>query len=330
CGTTRSAVAAGVCEALAILIRPNLAPLALLIHAGVALAGPREQRGHRLLAASLPLAVGLIVLGAVQDARYGSWRASGYGVFADLFAAANIRPNFARYPRWLTDTHHWFIWLWVAAPIWLVIVRRPRPTRIAVSLAWPFCAAVFAAYLPYVFFQPQEWTYSRFLLPALPLMLLLGSAIALSAVRTLPTPVRPVAAGIGTIVLVWFMIGRARELGVFELRHTERDYPAVGRYLREQLPMNAIFFSSQHSGSIRLYADRPIVRWDRLEAGWLDEAVTALRGRGYITYLVAAPGELTSFRERPENKGEAAAQQLTPLVMIGRTAVYELTAGTGR
>jgi hypothetical protein len=330
CGTTRSAAAAGVCETLAILIRPNLAPLALLIHTGAAFAGPREQRGHRLLAASLPVAAGLILLGVVQDVRYGSWLASGYGTFGDLFAAANILPNLERYPRWLTDTHHWFIWLWIAAPIWLVIVKRPRPTKIAVAVAWLFCVAVVAAYLPYVFFQPQEWTYSRFLLPALPLMLLLGSVIALSAIRKLPTPLRPVAAGIGTVALLWFMIGRAHELGVFDLRHTERDYPAVGRHLREQFPVNAIFFSAQHSGSIRLYADRPIVRWDRLDAGWLDKAVTTLRARGYVTYLVAAPGELTAFREYSGNKGEAAAQQLTPLVTIGRTAVYELTAGAAR
>ena len=329
-GTIRSAAAAGACEALAILIRPNLAPLALLIHAAVGLAGPRDQLGRRLLAASLPLAAGLIVLGAVQDVRYGSWRTSGYGSFGELFADANIRPNLERYPRWLTETHHWFIWLWIAAPIWLVIVKRPRPTKISVSVAWLFCAAVIAAYLPYAFFQPQEWTYSRFLLPALPLMLLLGSVIALSAIRKLPTPLRPVAAGIGTVALVWFMIARAHELGVFELRQMERDYPAVGEHLRERLPVNAIFFSAQHSGSIRLYADRPIVRWDRLDPGWLDEAITALRARGYATYLVAAPGELTAFRERYEQKGQSAAQRLTPLVTIGRTAVYELTAGAGR
>ena len=330
CGTTHSAAAAGVCEALAILIRPNLAPLALLIHTGVGLAGPREQSGRRLLAASLPLAVGLIVLAAVQDVRFGSWRASGYESFAQLYAATNIRPNLERYPRWLTDTHHWFIWLWIAAPLWLLIVKRPRPTMVAVSVAWLFCVAVIAAYLPYVFFQPQEWTYSRFLLPALPLMLLLGSVIAMSAIRKLPTPLRPVAAGIGTVALAWFMIARAHELGVFEFRHTERDYPAVGQLLRERFPVNAIFFSAQHSGSIRLYADRPIVRWDRLDEAWLDEAVTALRARGYTTYFVAAPGELTSFRERYAKKAALAAQRLTPLVTIGRTAVYELTTEPGR
>src|SRR4051812_25988689 len=179
--TRGSSAGAGLLAALAIAIRPNLAPLAGLI-ALLVINRPGSGRGHRLAAFALGLAPGLVALGWIQQVRYGSAWASGYGRIEDGFGPGNVLPNLARYPKWLTETHTPFIWLSVLAPVWILASRRHARSL----LAWTSVAlvlAVWAAYLPYVYFQPEEWFYTRFLLPAIAIMLLFAAVITLAGLR---------------------------------------------------------------------------------------------------------------------------------------------------
>ncbi len=259
--------------ALAIAIRPNLAPLAGLIVLPIVTA-EGGVRWRRVTAFAAALAPGLIALGWIQHVRYGSPVGSGYGRIEDGFAFANILPNVARYPRWLTETHTPFIWLSVLAPVWVITSGRNVQrawTAIGVALA------VWGAYLPYVYFQPQEWFYTRFLLPAIAIMLLFASIVSLSVLRRLPGALRlPVAVLlVGTLITAFAMTARSRQ--VFELRDHERKYPDAGAFAREHLPADAFILAGQHSGSLRYYANRPTLRWDVLEPGHLDEAIAELR-----------------------------------------------------
>ena len=169
--TMGSAVGAGLAASVAILIRPNLMPLALLVWSTCLLGergGNRWWRAAASAIATLPLAV---ILGVIQSTRYGSPLASGYGSAADLFGLENVWPNLDRYPRWMIETHTPLILLFLVAPLWLAM-RRPQ-FRAFLFLLWCFAVAVVLAYLPYVYFQSWEWTYTRFLLPGLPIMWLL-------------------------------------------------------------------------------------------------------------------------------------------------------------
>jgi hypothetical protein len=51
------------------------------------------------------------------------------------------------------------------------------------------------------------------------------------------------------------------------------------------------------SGSVRLYGDRPTVRWDMLPANQLDAAVDAIGAAGYRPYLLLEDWELPLFRD---------------------------------
>ena len=62
------------------------------------------------------------------------------------------------------EAHSPLIWLWLLAPLWFR--RAPARTRTFGWITYGFAAAVFVAYLPYVYFRPDEWSYTRFLLPA--------------------------------------------------------------------------------------------------------------------------------------------------------------------
>ncbi len=181
-GSIGGSAGAGALCSIAILIRPNLAPLAAVV-AVLAIASGDLSRPRRAMAFAAALAPGLVALGWIQAVRYGSPLASGYGSASNVFSMEYVRPNLARYPRWITESHTPFIWLSLAAPFW--ILRRAKH-QMAAWAALAVSVAVWAAYLPYLFFQPNEWFYTRFLLPAIPVMLCFASACALVIVRMLP------------------------------------------------------------------------------------------------------------------------------------------------
>jgi hypothetical protein len=316
--STRSAVVAGALSSLAVLIRPNLAPLTVIVALLVWISG-NHARSRRALAFVAAVAPGLVILGWIQAVRYGSALASGYGKASDVFALEHVLPNLARYPRWMTESHTPFIWLALLAPVW--IVRRASDKRLAWA-ALALVAAVWSAYLPYFFFQPNEWFYTRFLLPAIPIMIFFAAASVLAGVRALPAAWR-----LPAVVAVSLLVGvpsfrYAERNGVFDLRHQERKYPLAGEFVRERGPANAFVLAAQHSGSIRYYANRPTLRWDLISPTRLDQALATFRAQGYEPLLVVDVGEYEKFRERFTATGQQAVQQLTPLAVVGDARVF--------
>jgi len=332
------APAAGVLASIAILVRPNLAPLAFFVVAAATIADRIEWR--RGLACALAMLPGVVALAAIQSIRYGAPLGSGYGTFDDLFSMGNIAPNLARYPRWLTETHTPFIWTWLAAPIWILrmtgrmpyLARRTRhaapstqhPASVRrfawICYAWSF--AVIAAYLPYMYFRPDEWFYTRFLLPALPLMLLLGVAVTLDVARRVVPRASGIATGVVTFALAVLFISTAERVGTFGLHGAEEKYPAVGAFVREQLPPAAFVFAMQHSGSIRYYSGCYTLRWDRLDRAALDQTITALRAAGHEPFAALDPDEEIEFRKRFESTGQQSVERMAPVATIGPTRVF--------
>lgn len=318
---TWNAAAAGLLASIAILIRPNLAPLAGIVAAAVAAGDPGAwtRRAAIAICATIPAAIALAV---IQDVRYGSPLASGYGSARDLFSAGNVGPNVSRYTRWLTATHTPAIWLCAGSVFW---IRRLQPGPRA--FAWVCCAfavAVWAAYLPYVYFRPEEWFYTRFLLPAIPIMLLLGTSTVLRLLRRfLPRAAAPLTILL-VVALAAAMVVNAWRVGAFELWRQEMKYPIVGRFVRDHVPASAYVLALQHSGSIRYYAGRQTVRWDVLDPAWLDRAVDAMHAAGHDTYAVLDPEEVVAFAERFTPARQQTPGRLVPVVTIGRTRVFQV------
>jgi hypothetical protein len=310
---------AGLLAGLAILVRPNLAPLGLMVTAAAATVPdtPRLRRCAVCVASMIPA---VVLLGWIQQVRYDSPLASGYGPFAELFSTSNIAANLSRYPRWLIETHTPFIWVWLCAPIW--IVRAPARVRSFAWVCYAFTAAVVAAYLPYVYFQPDEWSYTRFVLPALPFMLVFGVLLVLAAARLVSA--RRAHALVITLCLglaVWLAV-RAKSVGAFDLRQGELKYPEVGRFVRDRLPSSAFVLAAQHSGSVRYYGGRPILRWDLLGRTSLDPAIASLRRAGYEPFVVVDVDEEPVFRKRFLSGAQASVDRLEAVATLGSTSVY--------
>jgi hypothetical protein len=68
-----------------------------------------------------------------------------------------------------------------------------------------------------------------------------------------------------------------------------------------------------HSGSVRLYSGRPILRYDLVAPHWMDAALEHLRSEGYAPYLLLEDWEVERFRERFASQKSVALVDATPI-----------------
>lgn len=284
-----AAVAAGALAGLAILVRPNLAPLAgvpLLISVGRA---PARAWWRPALGVAAGAAPGVAVVAVMQALVYGSPLRSGYGALQDLFSVAHVWPNLTRYPAWLIASHTPVVALALLAPA----VVRPR--RVG-WLLLAFAVATLALYVPYVVFD--DWWYIRFLLPALPVVVVLVAAVARAAVTRLSRRIAAITLLAATVATGTLWVQRAVNLDVFRVKALERKYPELGRYAAARLPTNAVVIAAQATGAVRFYANLPTLAWDAIDAAWLDRVVSDLEARGHEPWLAIEAWEADAFRAR--------------------------------
>jgi hypothetical protein len=154
---------------------------------------------------------------------------------------------------------------------------------------------VVLAYLPYASFA--EWTYLRFLLPALPVLLVLSGAVAVSLLARLPAALAVGALVAGVTALGAYEVDVARRGQAFDLQRLERRYVDAGRFAAGQLPASAIFLAVQQSGSLGIYSGRPTIRWDNLDPASFDRALAYLGALGFTPYVVLEAWEEPQFRQ---------------------------------
>jgi hypothetical protein len=315
---------AGLGAAAGVLMRPNLAPLALLVIAAVLCHAYAQRQNLRAvlraaLMGALPLAAAAGFLAWLNTRLYGAPFASGYGSPSELFAFANVPVNAGRYLRWLLDTQTPFVLLGLAAPF-AARFRRPGSSGALMPaqtwLGLGFAALVLACYLPYSPFE--EWWYLRFLLPAIPVLLILATAVLVRLAPAVPavTRVPLLVACVG--LLAWHYVATAGERSVFELDRFESRYLAAGAFASRALPERAVLLSVQESGPLRMYGGRTTVRFDYLDPRGLDAAVQFLDGEGRRPYFVLEAWEEAQFRERFGASSPLGLLDWPPIAEVGK------------
>jgi hypothetical protein len=305
-GTSRrQALWSGLATSAAILMRPNLVPMGIPI--GLFLLFRPERTWRRRVrdaltyaSASIP---GCLAVAAVQTAFFGSPLSSGYGAFDNLFGTEHVWPNLQRYLPWLLETH---------TP--LVVVALLAPVLLPGALSGLFIALFavnLALYLPYIEFE--HWSFLRFLLPSLPLVLILVAACVdaiggrlLFAVRGAATPaparrwgrIRDVTLAVTVLALGFACVREARDRQAFRLQTLESRFERAGLYVRDRLPANAFVVTSWHSGSVRFYGGRKTLVWTALDPAWFERALMFVENRGYEPYLLFERWEEPQFRSR--------------------------------
>jgi hypothetical protein len=301
-----SPLLAGLLASLAILVRPNLAPLALplaifaLWHA----AGRRDAlRAASLL--SLGLLPGIVLTAAIHATLYGSPLRSGYGPLTYVYGWRHLLASLAAYPARALMSHTALLFAAFAAPFLPRSSESRGGARPASVLLLAMAATTF---LCYAFYSPfKEWWYLRFLISSVVWMLVLVCAVLVGLILYLPRPARAAAAVLVTSVVVGLLLQRAAALNVLNAQIHERRYLATARWINEHLPKNAAILCMLHSGSLRYYTRHPILRFDQLPRKKLDRALSFLREKGYTPYIVVdCVAEPTAFGIRFYGRSEFA------------------------
>jgi hypothetical protein len=306
-GTVVSAGAAGAAAAVAILIRPNLIPLAGIIAVWLATRGAMKMLAFGALAS-----IGAIAVGAINARLYGSALRSGYDL-TDGFAIAYVWPNIQRYGGWLFSAE-------TPLPLaGLVALAVPSAalwrTDGARRAHWMFAAAAAAVWIFYLVYVPWDaWWYLRFLLPAWPLMAIGAAALAAIAARSgrwQQIVVAAAIAGVGIHGLV-----EAKRRAAFDVARGEAKYVDVARVVDAVTDPDAVIISAVHSGSLRYYAGRLTLRWDTGDPAWLDRTAEWLAARGHHPYFVLEPQEIAELRTRFGQRSMLARLDWTPMVVF--------------
>jgi Dolichyl-phosphate-mannose-protein mannosyltransferase len=289
--TPRSALAAGLLTGVAILVRPNLVPLAIFpwLLTIVRLRDVRAIAVRTALFAigSVPAA---LFIGWVNNLLYGSPLTSGYGDLAPGFSLEYAAKNLRQYAVWWWETQGPLAFLFVIA----LFRRRAQMGReVAVVLAFGLVLGVL-----YLFYTPfNAWWFLRFLLPAVPLAFLF-CADAIDWAARGSAAVRVAALAAFLVVAVGYAARFADVHDVTAIGLGDQRYVESAAYIAENTPADAVIVTMQHSGSVRYHAGRLTLRWDWMDPEWLDRAIAALQQRGVPTYLLLEEWEDAEFRER--------------------------------
>jgi hypothetical protein len=320
------AAACALATIIAILVRPNLAPLVVPVcwQAWIATSSCTGQRRRTgLVAVAAVAAVGLVAL--VQATLYGSPFQSGYGSASELFSATHIAPNAGLYPRWLLESVSGpGLVMLVSGAAWLATCGiRQRSLRPALAMA----SMTIALYLVYVPFD--SWTYLRFVLIALALSLVGAACVLQRGSHRLPVPWRfPVFCALVLLVAIP-NLQRARQLGVFDVRAREYRYEAAGRFVHDRFPASVVIVAAQHATSAPYYSGRPVLRADLLDPAAF-ETIRAWAAREHRPIaFVFDTAELEVLRARLGADG-LAALDWPPRAEIGRPVSTRIWLDTDR
>jgi hypothetical protein len=329
--TVTSAAAAGLASSIAILIRPNLAPLAGVLALYYVLlmrdAGARRSAVVRLAAYVAALAPAVAAIAVLNARLHGSPLTSGYGALSELFDPARMPANLWLYVRWLAESHTPVAVLGLIAVFlpWRH-VRPPGQTPALSIVVALFVGGVWAIYCAWLVFD--VWWFTRFLLSSWPfIMLALGSAAA-AALTASPRWVRSVVAA-SVIAVGMYQVYFAAEWYAFGARDGRRRFVAGARLVRSLTDRNSVILSKDHNGSIRYYGGRTTIDYSWMPRGAsLDASLQWLKSHGVPAYLAIEDWELAEVRDRFAGSTALGALDRPPVAIYerpGRMLLFDLT-----
>jgi hypothetical protein len=322
---SRRFVLAGLCCGVALLVRPNLLPLAAVAALFVLRIDRRQVLPFGI--AVVPCAIAVLVL---NSALYGGPFRSGYGGLSQLFTAGFIPVNASRYFTWLIQTQTPFPLLAFMSPL-LVDRSRTAAAWLGVALAVLTCCIYFL-YTPF-----DDWSYLRFLLPAITLMVVLASAASvrmaeqlterLAAKRSQEFLARigaPATVILITVGLAVFGVRAAHARFAFTMHSLEQRYRSAGEVVRDQLPADAVVLSVWDSGAVRFHGRKEAVVWEALDPAWLDRGLQWLEHHGRKPYVLVESWEEPGFRARFGGQSDVGKLDWPPKYEIDRVVrIYD-------
>jgi hypothetical protein len=328
-GTVAGAAGAGLMAGIAVLIRPNLVPLAVAPFAVAVWRSTGTARRSWLAraaafsAAFIPCA---LFIGWLFNELYGSPFTSGYGDNSALFAWSHVPINLRNYPRWILESQGPLVFLFLLAPAFMA--RRDGGALVRAA-CFTFIALLFICYLLYLPFDAWWWT--RFLLPAYPFMFILAADAVWLGTARFGTRTQTAAALLFALAMVYYGSSNTYQRRIQDVGYGEQKYADVGAHANRTLPKNAVVYAMQHSGTVRYYSGRLTIRYDYIDRDWLDRSIAHMRSAGYEPFFLLDDWELTLFQAKFAAQAHAALVAREPV--HGRcthtTFLYRVVPQTG-
>jgi hypothetical protein len=163
---------------MALFIRPNLLLVGAVFLAFVVWSAAERSRLRSLLWFAVGGAPLVLAVASINTVLYGLPLSAGHGSLGELYSWTFVGQNLIDYPKWLWATETPFIALSLMP---LIAWRRSGLSRGSYGFLVSFIAAV---WLSYVFYRAYGlWLYLRFLLPIIPLLVVLAAVGLAVAVR---------------------------------------------------------------------------------------------------------------------------------------------------
>ncbi len=272
------AAIAGLALAMAVLIRPTDA---LAVVAMAVAFGPSRKCWVAFVLGGLP---GALFFAIHSHAAFGSYVATGYGDSARL-EAKWVGVTGLHYARWLPILFTPAVIAFLALPM----IERQNRRRASVLAAWFFFLAAFYAGYRYTH---ETWWYLRFLLPAMP-ALVIGSLLVLRS--GLGSRLSPSLATAAVCFAVLATVASdaywTKRLAALSSKYSEQTYLLATDWMKAHLPPNSVVAAMQETGAIQYYTEFTFVRWDWLHPDTFAALTTALTANHQPMYAVLHPFE---------------------------------------
>jgi hypothetical protein len=274
--SNRWAAGCGTALAVAVLVRPTNAMIAPAL---VVLLGFDLRRLGWFVLGGVP---GALWFGLYNHYVYGGALRSGYGDIFTAFALEYGWPTAVHFTKWLAV----FLPAVMLGLPFAALAHRDTRHRELLGLGLLF-ASVTGLYL-FCAYSHDSWPYLRYILPALPALILAGllgvEALARGPAARWPRAFRPVVA----LVLTIWAVGNSwhwnRKLSVFLVPVYERAYEEAAQLLRRHAPENALVVCCNISGTIYYYTNMPALLFDSVEPDEFVRYVALARNAGRPIY----------------------------------------------
>ena len=322
----RAALLGGLAASVAILIRPNLAPFVGLlglwfIYEARPLWRLDATRLVRLTAFALTAAIGPIAIAAVNHHIFGSSVQTGYGDLSVFFSMAHVLENARLYVWWTVQSQTplpliaFLTLLTPAAALWPM--ARDRAVVVL------FGVIVVGIWVEYFFFITfGVWWFLRFLLPALPLMMIGAAQAFWWLARRMPSAIVLTAGAAVCGYCVWF----ASNNFVFSLWSMQRAFYTVAQGVRRNAEHRGVIYTNEESGSLRYYSGLVTFNYLELQPADFDASVDFFAGHGAHPYLLAEDWEMDQFQASASKRVSSALGRQPVFIYYGAsvTRLYDL------
>ena len=265
------AIGAGALMGIGVMVRPTQ----MLLFPAVLLALQLRPRALLALGAGgLPFAVAQMM---ISNHLYGSPFSTGYGSIGYLLSLDGSLVRFRHYSYWLAVLATPLIYPGGLAVLFSRVIDWW--TR-GVLAFWFACFFLF-----YIVYAPYEtWWYTRFLLPALP-ALIIGTLFGLRAVARYAAPGWRFAAPLLAACVIGAGLLHTIDRRVLTFAEHERLYVRAISGSERHVGPEAMLVAMQFSGALRYYSGRSIVRWDQLDPATFELVRRAAGSRPWFALL---------------------------------------------